>query len=137
MKVVVDAFGGKVDGKKVTWEFPNGIEEDQTGTMQAIEVENDEEINQQLETIAKAPGQKMYEQWIQEEKAKDDQIMNKLLSDRAIQKSLSERYNLLMPQANQTIQTIPIDVFINFNKDQDEIEIEKQTVLAGNLSRYW
>ena len=29
---VVDAFGGKVDGKKVTWEFPNGIEEDQTGT---------------------------------------------------------------------------------------------------------
>ena len=29
---VVDAFGGKVDGKKVTWEFPNGIEEEQTGT---------------------------------------------------------------------------------------------------------
>ena len=29
---VVDAFGGKVDGKKVTWEFPNGIEEGQTGT---------------------------------------------------------------------------------------------------------
>ncbi len=29
---VVDAFGGKVDGKKVTWEFPEGIEKDQTGT---------------------------------------------------------------------------------------------------------
>ena len=29
---VVDAFGGKVDGKTVTWEFPNGIEEEQTGT---------------------------------------------------------------------------------------------------------
>ena len=29
---VVDAFGGKVDGKKVTWEFPNGIEADQKGT---------------------------------------------------------------------------------------------------------
>lgn len=29
---IVDAFGGKVDGKTVTWEFPEGIEKGQTGT---------------------------------------------------------------------------------------------------------
>ena len=29
---VVDAFGGKVDGKKVTWNFPNGLEAGQKGT---------------------------------------------------------------------------------------------------------
>lgn len=29
---VVDAFGGVVDGKKITWTFPNGLAEDESGT---------------------------------------------------------------------------------------------------------
>lgn len=113
------------------------IHEDQTGTLQELEIEDNEEINSQLETLAKAPGQKFYEQWMQEESAKDEAALNKLLNDRAVQKSLSERYNMIMPQQNQTVQTIPTEVFLNFNKDYDQIEFEKQSVLAGNLSKYW
>lgn len=113
------------------------IHEEQSDTLQALEIEDNEEINEQLETIAKAPGQKMYEQWMQEEQAKDDEALNKILANRAVQKSLSERYNLLIPQANQSVQTIPTEVFLNFNKDYDQIEMERQSVLAGNLSKYW
>ena len=114
------------------------IQEDQTSTGQAIELEENEEVNAQLETIAKAPGQKLYEQWMQEEHAKDEQALNKILNDRAAQISLSERYKLLMSNANNSpVQTIPTEVFLNFNMDPYEIETQRQTVLSGNLSKYW
>lgn len=113
------------------------IQEDQTGTLQSIETEYDEQVEEQLETLAKSPGQKFYEQWMQEEYQKDEAALTKILNDRAVQKSLSQRYNILMPAQNSTVQTIPTDVFLNFNKDPEQIEMERQSVLAGNLSKYW
>lgn len=114
------------------------IQEDQTSTGQAIDLEENEEVNAQLETLAKAPGQKLYEQWMQEEHAKDEQALNRILSDRAAQMSLSERYRLLMTNSNNSpVQTIPTEVFLNFNRDPYEIETQRQTVLSGNLSKYW
>lgn len=114
------------------------IQEEQTGTTQAIEVEENEEISAQLETLAKAPGQKMYEQWLQEEHAKDEQALNKILNDRAAQRSLSERFQIMMNNTNNSpVQTIPTEVFLNFNRDDYEIEMQRQTVLSGNLSKYW
>ena len=113
------------------------IHEDQTGTLQEIETEYNEEVGEQLEVLAKSPGQKFYEQWMQEEHQKDEAALTKILNDKAVQRSLSERYNILMPQQNSAVQTIPTDVFLNFNKDPDQIEFERQSVLAGNLSKYW
>ena len=114
------------------------IQEDQTGTTQSIEIEENEEINTQLEAMAKAPGQKMYEQWLQEEHVKDEQALNKILNDRATQKSLSERFQIMMNNTNNSpVQTIPTEVFLNFNKDPYEVEIQRQSVLSGNLSQYW
>lgn len=112
------------------------IQEDTNIQIESIDVEQNEEINAQLEAIQNAPGKKLYEQWMQEEQAKDDAAMDKLLSDRAVRKSLSERYNaLLKPQTN--VQTIPTEVFLNFNKDDYEINTQQQLTLCGNLSKYW
>ena len=114
------------------------IQEDQTNTTQAIEIEENEEVNAQLEALATAPGQKMYEQWLREEHAKDEQALNKILNDRAAQKSLSERFQIMMNNTNNSpVQTIPTEVFLNFNRDDYEIEMQRQTVLSGNLSQYW
>ena len=33
--------------------------------------------------------------------------------------------------------TMPNEVFTNFNKNEDQIEMERQYVLSGNLSKYW
>ena len=112
------------------------IQEDTNIQIESIDVEQNEEINAQLEVIQNAPGKKLYEQWMQEEQAKDDAAMDKLLSDRAVRKSLSERYNaLLKPQTN--VQTIPTEVFLNFNKDEYEIDAQQRVTLCGNLSKYW
>lgn len=112
------------------------IQEDTNIQLESIDVEQNEEINAQLEAIQNAPGKKLYEQWMQEEQAKDDAAMDKLLSDRAVRKSLSERYNaLLKPQTN--VQTIPTEVFLNFNKDEYEIDAQQRVTLCGNLSKYW
>ena len=110
------------------------IHEDQHDVVQELDIVDDEEINTQLETIKNAPGKMLYEQWIQEETRKDEESMNRLLQDKAVQRSLADRYHIVVPQANQTVQTIPTDVFLNFNKDEDELV---DTVNVGNLSKYW
>lgn len=110
------------------------IHEDQHDVVQELDIVDDEEIDTQLETIKNAPGKMLYEQWMQEETRKDEESMNRLLQDKAVQRSLADRYHIVVPQANQTVQTIPTDVFLNFNKDEDEFA---DTVNVGNLSKYW
>lgn len=110
------------------------IHEDEKDVVENLELLDNEEINEQLETLKNAPGQKLYEQWMQEEFAKDTAAMNKLLNDKAVQKTLSERYHMVVPQASQTTQTIPMEVFTNFNVDEDPYQ---DTVNVGNLSKYW
>ena len=73
---------------------------------------------------------------MQAETARDDAAMNKLLADKAVQKSLADRYHIVVPQASQTTQSIPNDVFMNFNQDPEE-EMYKDTVHTGNMSKYW
>lgn len=110
------------------------IHEDQQDMVQQIDVIDDEEINSQLESLNQAPGKVLYEQWMQEETRKDEESMNKLLKDKAVQKSLADRYHIVVPQANQGVETIPTDVFLNFHKDEDELV---DTVHVGNLSHLW
>ena len=57
------------------------IQEDKSDTTQVVDlpVENQEEIEEQLKIIKSAAGQKLYEQWMQEEHAKDEAAMQKIL----------------------------------------------------------
>ena len=110
------------------------IHEDSENVVEDLDLLDNEDINDQIDTIKNAPGQKLYEDWIKEETRKDDECMDKLLRNKVVQKSLEERYHLLVPQANQSIQTIPTEVFMNFNKEEDE---NIDTVHVGNLSKYW
>ena len=112
------------------------IEEDQKDLVQDIELSDDEEINEQLNIMENAPGKKLYEEWMQEEFAKDQACMDRLLQDKAVQKSLAERYHMIVPKASQTTRTIPTEVFLNFNKDE-EYEMMKDIVNVGNMSNMW
>ena len=109
------------------------ISEDATVITQDLDIVDDPVIQEQLTAMAKAPGQKMYEQWMQEEKRKDDECMDKLMQDKAVQRSLAERYHVVVPQVNQTVQTIPMSVFTDFYQDEQPI----YSVRTGNLSQYW
>lgn len=114
------------------------IHEDSNINIDPVQVEQSEEINKQLDTLQNAPGKKMYEQWMMEEQAKDDMAMNRLLNDRAVRMTLPDKYKLLVNEQNSsTIQTIPNEVFMNFNMDEDEIELARRKALCGNLSNYW
>ena len=112
------------------------IKEDKEDVLQELELVDDAEVNEQLEVLNKSPGKKSYEEWMQEELRKDNESLNKLLSNKAVQKSLAERYHMIVPQAGQSVQTIPTDVFLNFNTDPMD-ELNKDTVHVGNLSEYW
>lgn len=109
------------------------ISEDATVITQDMDIVDDPIIQEQLIAMAKAPGQKMYEQWMQEEKRKDDECMDKLMQDKAVQRSLAERYHVVVPQVNQTVQTIPMSVFTDFYQDEQPV----YSVRTGNLSQYW
>ena len=112
------------------------IKEDNTNLAQEIEFEESEEIQQQLDIIKTASGKKMYEEWMKEEEARDEACMNKLLTSKVVQNSISSRYSALsMQKTNNGIEQIPDEVFLNFNKDEEEIN--KYSVLTGNMSDMW
>ena len=118
------------------------IQEDKSTITENIDMTSDvdmhTEIEQQLNTLNQAPGKKMYEQWLQEEHAKDEAAMAKILANAALRNSLSTQYQLMANgYTNQTVTTIPTDVFLNFNKDESQVEMERQMALSGNLSRFW
>lgn len=112
------------------------IHEDQSDTMQELDMSDNEEIKDQLKTLDESSGKFSYEQWIQNEIKKDNDCMDRLLQNKAVQKTLSERYNMIMPQVNQSIQTIPTEVFMNFNIDDEDLQ-NIDSVNAGNLKNYW
>lgn len=111
------------------------IHEDQT-PIQDIDIIDNNDINEQIKVLEQTPGRQSYEEWMQSELRKDEECLDRLLSNRAVQKSLSDRYHTIVPQANQNIQTIPTEVFLNFNTDEDDL-INKDTIYAGNLASYW
>lgn len=111
------------------------IHEDKSDMTTEIDLLDNEIIGEQLKIMNEAPGQKLYEQWMQEEAKKDEESLNKLLENKAVQKSLADRYHVIVPQANQSVETIPTEVFLNFNKDLDEIN--QYSILTGNLSKMW
>lgn len=111
------------------------IHEDSEDMVQDLDIIDNQEINEQLQMMKDAPGQKLYEEWMQEQARQDEESMNRLLASKVVQKSLAERYHVIVPQAQQTVQTIPTEVFLNFNKD--DTEANQYSVLAGNLSKYW
>ncbi len=116
------------------------IHEDQTETLQAIELDNNEEVEDQLKALADAPGRLAYEEWMKQEQAKDDAAMDRILKDKAVRKSLAERYQIYTNKQNNssTIESLPNDIFTDFYKDEFDIEDEqnKNPVLVGNLSQF-
>lgn len=113
------------------------IQENSENIMQELDISEDAEVTEQLDTIKKAPGQKSYEEWMQEEYKKDNECLDRLLANKAVQKSLGERYHIVNSRTNQSsIQTIPTEVFLNFNIDDEYLQ-NRDTVHVGNLSQYW
>lgn len=112
------------------------IREEQSDVVKEIEFEESEEVAEQINELKKAPGSIGYEEWMHSEFEKDNAAMERILQNKAVQKSLSERYHIVVPQSSNTTRTIPNEVFMNFNTPDEELQ-NQDTVNVGNLSQYW
>ena len=113
------------------------LSENDKSITQELDLIEDEEVTEQMQAMQNAPGRMGYEEWMRSEYEKDEAAMDKLLANKAVQKSLAERYHVVVPQTNKSIQTIPTEVFLDFNTPEEEIEVRNSTVLVGNMSKYW
>ena len=107
------------------------IHEDKSNTLKDIDIADNEEIQDQLNTLNNAPGNKSYEQWLQEEYKKDTECMERLLQNKAVRASISTPMKL--PEET-SVQVLPQEVFSKFNSDEVE---EEYSVKVGNLSQFW
>lgn len=113
------------------------IREDKLNIQTDLIASENEEIQQQIDVLNKSPGKLGYEQWMHDELQKDEDTLKKLLTDKRVRDGLGDKYSLLKNQTNvsDSYETLPNEVFINFNKSEDEINID--TVNVGNLSSLW
>ena len=111
------------------------ITEPQSEVLKELDIADNEEIQDEIKTIDEAPGKKMYTEWMKEEQEKDMACMDQLLSSRVGRKLMKERYH--MPDNNptgSTIVTIPTEIFMNFNSEDEE---QEYSVLTGNMASMW
>lgn len=109
------------------------IHEDNQEVATDFDTSDNEEIQQAVQAMENAPGKLLYEDWMRQEQQKDEECMQRLLSDKAVQRSISDRFKMMMPQMQSQVQTIPNEVFDNFYSDSDE---QEYSVLTGNLSQF-
>lgn len=109
------------------------IHEDNTEVATDLDISDNEEIQQAVQMMENAPGRLLYEDWMRQEQQKDEECMTRLLSDKAVQNSISDRYKMMIPQMASQVQTIPNEVFDNFYNDNDE---QGYSVLTGNLAQF-
>ena len=113
------------------------IEEDKNEIDVSIDSEVDEEINNQLEELKNAPGKMSYEEFIQSETKKDNECMKKLMMNKAVRKAVEDRYHVVRNDIDTNLETIPDEVFKNFNIDDEDLEKQNNSVLTGNLSKFF
>ena len=111
------------------------IHEDSSEVATNLDAIDNEEVQEAAEIMENAPGKLLYEQWMQQEQKKDEECMSRLLSDKAVQASISDRYKMMIPQMASQVQTIPDEVFRNFY-DDDLDQQNLNSVLVGNLSQF-
>ena len=113
------------------------IEEDKNEIDVSIDSEVNEEINNQLEELKNAPGRMSYEEFIQSETKKDNECMKKLMMNKAVRKAVEDRYHVVRNDIDTNLETIPDEVFKNFNIDDEDLEKQNNSVLTGNLSKFF
>ena len=111
------------------------IHEDAENVVEELELVDNVEVQEQLKVLNDAPGKMLYEQWMQEETRKDQECMDRLMASKMVQQAMINRYHMMPNAGESVVQTIPTDVFLNFNKDTSQQD--QYSVLAGNLSQYW
>ena len=111
------------------------IEEDKNEIDVSIDSEVNEEINNQLEELKNAPGRMSYEEFIQSETKKDNECMKKLMMNKAVRKAVEDRYHVVRNDIDTNLETIPDEVFKNFNIDDEDLEKQNKSVLTGKLSK--
>ena len=111
------------------------INEDSSEVATNLDATDNEEVQEAVEIMENAPGKLLYEQWMQQERRNDEECMTRLLSDKAVQASISDRYKMMIPQMSSQVQTIPNEVFDNFYTDEFD-QRNTNSVLVGNLSQF-
>ena len=112
------------------------IGEEQEDVVGNINTADNPDIQSQLDAMDRSPGKKSYQEFSKEEEAKDNAYLAKILADKNIRNTLNSKFKVMASEYSNndgsSITNIPVDVFMNFNKDEDEIN--QYSVLQGNLS---
>lgn len=112
------------------------IGEEQEDVVGNINITDNPDIQSQLDAMDRSPGKKSYQEFSKEEEAKDNAYLAKILADKNIRNTLNSKFKVMASEYSSndgsSVTNIPTDVFMNFNKDEDEIN--QYSVLQGNLS---
>ena len=94
-------------------------------------VDNEAEVDEQLKILSSAPGNKSFEEWRQEEFAREQQAMEKILATKAGREAYMRAYNVDEEDIDaDTMTRIPDSVFTDFYNDDNQAE---QSMGRGNL----
>lgn len=111
------------------------IQEDQTPILDELGREENPEINEQLEILKEQTKKLLYEDWLRSEERKDDEALKRLLANPSIRGSLTDKYALLINKSGgDEFVTLPPEVFDNVDLEQER---QVDTVLTGNMAKYW
>lgn len=104
---------------------------DTKSILEGIEVMEDEEVEQQLDVIDKAPGKLLYNQWVEEEYRKDRECMNNLLATKVGKIAYENTFHANVSLDNSTgLTKLPDSIF----NDYDMISEYNNDVSSFNLN---
>lgn len=95
------------------------LEEKYDDLVVELDTLDNEMVQEQLEALKTEVGSKMFEQWMQEQHALDQEALNKILSTKIGQDAYARQFNADISDM-QPVQTgLPDSVFLDFYKDED------------------
>lgn len=105
--------------------------------LNSVDLETQGMVDEQLKILKAAPGQKMYMEWIAEEKAKDDACLAKLLHDPRAREAYARDMHLNLNDVGPTttLYDIPMDVFLNDNHMEQKVDQGNLSSMFSRVSR--
>jgi len=98
-----------------------GVDDNQESIIQDIDLIEDEQVEEQLNTI-KVTNAVMYDEWVKSEHEKDEQAMQKILATKVGRMAYQQKFNTVLSEEQTRITTIPEEVFNPaYGLDEDDI----------------
>ena len=112
-----------------------GLEERYSNLLEGIDepIEDDLGINKSLATATKAMGI-TYQEWMKMQAEKDEEATKAMLSSRVAQEGYAKAYGTPLEDLQQSLFTVPTNVFAGFYSDDDGTEKDPNSRDNGNFN---